>query len=51
MRLSPENNFDLLQEYFNYTLLFVFILGLALTTLIVRTYSAKTKRQHQFLML
>ena len=51
MRVSPENNFDLLQEYFNYTLLFLFIAGLALGTFLVRSYYMKTKRQQTFLML
>jgi hypothetical protein len=51
MRLSPENNFDLLQEYFNYTVLFAFIAGLALATVIVRNYAVKSKRQNNFLML
>jgi len=48
-RLSPENNFDLVQEHFNYTLLFAFILGLALTTVFVKSYIAKTKRRNAFL--
>ena len=51
MRMSPENNFDLLQEYFNYTLLFVFIVGLGLATYMVRAHYTKTKRQNAFLML
>ena len=41
MRISPENTFDMLQEYFNYTLLFLFIGGLALTTLVIRNYVQK----------
>ena len=45
VRISPgETAFDLLQESFNYTLLFLFIAGLALATVLVRNYSVKTKR-------
>ena len=51
MRISPENQFDLLQEYFNYTLLFLFIGGLALSALLVRNYASKQKRQTNFMML
>ena len=51
MRVSPENNFDLLQEHFNYTLLFLFIAGLAVTTVLVRKYVQKQARQNNFLML
>ncbi len=51
MRISPENTFDMLQEYFNYTLLFLFIGGLALTTLIIRNYVQKSKRQTTFTLL
>ena len=51
VRISPEMTFDLLQESFNYTLLFVFIAGLALATVLVRNYAIKTKRQNNFLMM
>ena len=51
VRVSPESTFDLLQESFNYTLLFAFIAGLALATVMVRNYSIKTKRQYNFLIL
>lgn len=44
MKITPENQFDLLQEYFNYTLLFLFIAGLALSALLVRNYASKQKR-------
>jgi len=50
-RLSPETTFDLLQESFNYTLLFVFIAGLALATVLVRNYAIKTKRENAFLIM
>lgn len=51
MRISPENTFDLLQEYFNYTLLFLFIGGLALSTLLIRNYVQKQKRQNTFMLV
>ncbi len=44
MKITPENQFELLQEYFNYTLLFLFIAGLALSVLLVRNYVSKQKR-------
>jgi hypothetical protein len=50
-RMSPENNFDLLQEYFNYTLLFLFIAGLGLATFLIRGHYLKGKRQSTFLMM
>ncbi len=50
VRVSPDLTFDLLQENFNYTLLFTFIGGLFIATFMVRTYiDAKTK-QNNFLM-
>ena len=49
--MSPESNFDLVQEYFNYTLLFLFIAGLALATYLVRAHYSKGKRHNAFLMM
>lgn len=50
MRVSPENNFDLLQEHFNYTLLFLFIGGLAVVTYLVKIYVGKKSAQTAFLI-
>lgn len=49
-RVAPENNFDLLQENFNYSMLFLFIGGLALTTLIVRRHVTTKARRNNFLL-
>lgn len=49
-RVSPENNFDLLQENFNYTMLFLFIGGLAITTYLVRRNVTKKTQTTKFLI-
>lgn len=49
-RVSPENNFDLLQENFNYTMLFLFIAGLAATTYMVKRHVTSKAKRTQFLL-
>ena len=51
VRFSPDNNFDVLQEYFNYTMLFMCIAGLGIATYLVKGYVSKTKRRNNFLMM
>jgi len=50
VRVSPENNFDLLQENFNYALLFLFIGGLAVALVVVRKYVENKTRHEKFLL-
>lgn len=49
-RVSPEGNFDLLQENFNYAMLFLFIAGLAITTVFVNRHVNKKTRNTNFLL-
>ena len=49
MRVSPENNFDLLQEGFNYSLLFLFTAGLAITLYMVKRYQRNSAQSQKFL--
>eukprot|EP00347_Sterkiella_histriomuscorum_P017346 403349738 len=49
-RVSPENNFDLLQENFSYALLFLFIAGLAVATMFIKGHVNKKTRNANFLM-
>jgi hypothetical protein len=51
IRVSPENNFDLLQEGFNYSLLFVVIGGLAIAMFVVKYYYNSGTSRNNFLLL
>jgi len=50
-KLSPENNFDLLQENFNYTLLFLFIGGLAIGAIIIKNIVKGKTNKNNFLSI
>jgi hypothetical protein len=51
IRVSPENNFDLLQENFNYSLLFLIIGGLAVVLYVVKEYVRGSTNKSNFLLL
>lgn len=50
VRVSPDLTFDLLQENFNYTLLFTFIGGLFITMVLVKMFIDSKTKQNNFLM-
>jgi hypothetical protein len=51
VRVSPENNFDLLQENFNYTLLFLVIMGLFIGLMVVKKYVSMGNSKNSFLLM
>jgi len=50
IRESPENNFDLLQESFNYSLMFMVIGGLAVGIFALKAYVKGKEATQRFLM-
>ena len=50
VRVSPDSAFDLLQENFNFTLLFTFIGGLFVTLLMVKAYIEARTKHNNFLI-
>ena len=51
IRVSPENNFDLLQENFNFSILFLVIAGLVVALIVLKKYVKQTTDKANFLML